>query len=907
VQAGGARNGIARILAGLIVGSLVLASPAAADPSEVGQWSPLVNWPISATHAHLLPSGKVFFFGEFEEGAQAPRIWDPVTDTLTALPPPPHNIFCTGHSYLADGRMLLTGGHVSPHEGLPHTVIFDPFTLSWEHVPDMNDKRWYPTNTTLPNGDVVVVSGETSGAGTSNALPQRWVASTGTWKNLSTALKPLPYYPRMFLAPNGKLFCAGTLRPSFYLDPEGSGTWFQSALSLYGARAYGGAVMMDGKVLIVGGGSPPTNTAELIDLNLPSPAWQYVAPMSVPRRQHNTTLLPDGTVLVLGGSSAGGFNNADGAVFHAEVWNPETNMWKSLASGSAYRGYHSTAVLLPDGRVLSAGGRLVRTAEVFSPPYLFKGPRPSLSVAPDVVTPGTTFFVETPDAAQISKVTLLALSSTTHAFDQNQRLITLPHVQVQGGLSLTAPATNIVAPPGPYMLFLVNAQGVPSVGKIVRVDKVALEGIRVIQLTDEWKYDDSNVDRGTAWLSADYDDSAWPSGPGQLGFGDGDEGTILTRTSPSQPSVYFRKKIQLDSLVTAARLEVLHDDGVQVWINGAPVFSKHVAGGIDFSAYASASTSNEFSRATLSLSPNPFVVGENIITAMVKQVGASSTDLTFALGLEVELLEGPVPDTLALTTPNGGETYYPGSVVTVRWSSSGAVAAVDLAYSLDNGGTWTPIASGVAASLGSHAWTVPAVHATTHQALVRVSKTGGGLSDVSNAPFTITPVMRIRPIVNGDVWKYEDSGLDPGPAWSTLGFNDSAWASGPGQLGYGDGDEQTVLTRTAVSQPSVYFRKKIHLPGAVTFARLRVLFDDGVVVFVNGTQVFSRNVPSVAHGKYASASEENREDTAELPLSPNPFVHGDNVIGVMVKQNGRTSPDLSFDLSLEVDVMPGGH
>jgi Domain of unknown function (DUF1929) len=127
------------------------------------------------------------------------------------------------------------------------------------------------------------------------------------------------------------------------------------------------------------------------------------------------------------------------------------------------------AVLLPDGRVLSAGGRNRNSAEVFSPPYLFKGARPVVSAAPGVVSPGTTFTVTTPDSARVTKVTLIALSSVTHAFDQNQRLLTLPFTRGTGSLTVTAPANNNLAPPGYYQLFVVSETGVPSVGRMVRI------------------------------------------------------------------------------------------------------------------------------------------------------------------------------------------------------------------------------------------------------------------------------------------------------------------------------------------------------------------------------------------------------------------------------------------------------
>lgn len=890
-----------KLAVGMLVASWALWGPSAAaqTPAESGQWGPLMTWPISATHTHMLPTGKVFFFGEFDEGFW-PHLWDPDTGTVTELTPPHYNVFCSGHSFLADGRLLITGGHVDSHVGEPHATIFNPFTSEWEHAPDMNDRRWYPTNTTLPNGDVIVLSGETVDSGATNELPQRFDVASGTWRNLSTAMKDLPYYPRMFVAPNGKLLYVGPGRTSRYLDPEGTGTWFETVNTNFGdSRTYGGAVMFDSKILLVGGGDPPTNTVELLDLNNPTPTWQSMAPMTAARRHHNTTLLPDGTVLVTGGSSAAGFNNSAGAVKYAEVWNPATNTWTPLASGLAFRGYHSTTVLLPDGRVLSAGGRLVRNAQVFSPPYLFKGPRPTIGSAPDVLTPGTRFFVSTPDTG-IQKVTLVAMGSTTHAFDENQRLVTLTFAQSEGGLSVFAPASNIAAPPGPYMLFLVNEQGVPSVAKIVHVEAVRPKGVRVINFSDVWKYDASNVDRGTAWLARDYDDSAWPSGPGQLGYGDEDEGTVITRTSPAQPSVYFRKKFTLDAPITAARLEALHDDGVQVWINGVPVFSKYVAGGVSFSTFASASTSNEYSRATLSLSPNPFVIGENVITVMVKQVSGSSDDMTFALGLEVEKLEGPSANSVHVVSPNGGEFLKAGSTATVSWVCTAEEGTVDLAYSKDMGVTWLPIASGVSASAGSYSWTVPDVR--TSQALVRVSKVGGE-RDESDAPFIINQEVSLQPITFSSEWKYQDNGLDPGASWNQPGFDDSAWRSGAGQLGYGDLDEATVLTRNTPSQTSVYFRKKINIPSMVMSANMRVLFDDGVVVYVNGVQVFSRNVNNTAHLKYATESTENQQETLAVTLTPNPFVVGENTIAVMVKQVGATSPDLSFALSLDVGVM----
>jgi hypothetical protein len=239
-------------------------------------------------------------------------------------------------------------------------------------------------------------------------------------------------------------------------------------------RDYGSGVMYaPGKVLVMGGGDPPTRTAEVINLNDSSPAWRAVGLMKVARRQLNATLLPDGTVLVTGGTSKAGFNTPDdpGSLVHCpEIWNPATEAWTTTTLASSLgipRIYHSTALLLPDGRVLSMGGNNQTTSEIYSPPYLFKGPRPTIAYAPTSVLYGQSFFVQTSDA--IDKVTMLRLSSVTHAFNMSQYISTLSFSQDTGGLNVVAPSADTVAPPGLYMLFILNGSGVPSSAKTVQV------------------------------------------------------------------------------------------------------------------------------------------------------------------------------------------------------------------------------------------------------------------------------------------------------------------------------------------------------------------------------------------------------------------------------------------------------
>jgi galactose oxidase len=448
------------------------AVPTSEPGATTGAWSDPFDWPAVAVHLHQLPNGQVLSWGRMG----APTLWDPssggfVTVASSTL------LFCSGHSFLADGRLLVAGGHLDDERGLPDANIFDPVSNTWSSVQPMHWGRWYPTNTTLPSGDIVTLAGKDQD-GQQVATPEVW--HDGSWNSLTGAARILPFYPRTFVAPNGLIFYAGELPQTAYLDVEGSGKWIPVATSRYGRRDYGTAVMYrPGKVMIVGGSDPPdgapTNTAELIDLNQASPAWQYTGPMNFARRQLNATLLPDGTVLVTGGTSAAGFSNPAGAVHAAELWDPSSSSWKLMASNQVNRVYHSTTILLPDGRLLHAGSGdgkgLPRelNAELYSPPYLFRGPRPVLLSGPDLVGYGQEFPLASDDAAQVVRVTLVRLSSVTHAFDQSQRFIELGIRRVAGGLMVSGPSSGAVAPPGPYLIFLLNRLGVPSVGRAVRV------------------------------------------------------------------------------------------------------------------------------------------------------------------------------------------------------------------------------------------------------------------------------------------------------------------------------------------------------------------------------------------------------------------------------------------------------
>jgi hypothetical protein len=476
-------------------------------PSEAttGEWGPVVPWDIVPLHMSLLPTGKILAWGRFETDGMMgqPRLWNPASGSPAAAPTVANDtmLFCSGHTLMADGRLMVAGGHKADDQGLDVTNIFNPTTETWTPgLPKMAKGRWYPTVTALPDGRLVTVAGrDTVGGGTVVLIPEVWEG--GQWVQLPGASLNLPYYPRDFVAPDGRVFYAGERVMSRWLDVDFSsganrGRWLTGPSHIWPFnREYGSAVMYEpGKILYVGGGgdpawstqdakSPvPTATAEKIDLN-GSPTWQPAGSMSSPRRHLTATILPDGEVLVTGGVSGGGFNDLATAAKTAEIWNPQSNGWTTLASASVPRGYHSVSLLLPDGTVLhgASGDANVPGSngaqayprqtnhEIFSPPYLFKGSRPTIGSAPATVGYGEMFAVSTPYAAQVAEVRWIRLGSVTHAFDASQRANKLSFTADAGSIQVTAPSSPNLAPPGHYLLFILNRNGVPSVGKVVRV------------------------------------------------------------------------------------------------------------------------------------------------------------------------------------------------------------------------------------------------------------------------------------------------------------------------------------------------------------------------------------------------------------------------------------------------------
>lgn len=475
-----ARRGVAAAVAASAV-----APVHAQSPGQVGAWEPPFPLPLIAIHSALLPTGKVLLFSA-EHGVPGIHGWllDPTTLALKNVDPPAQwNPDCAGHSFLRDGRLLVAGGTLSftPLTGSKLAFIFDPWSEQWVQIEDMDGGRWYPTNITVANGRVITMAGLSDVPGTNNPDIEMWDSmSSSNWTLLGQ--KALPYYPLLHLMPSGLVFMAGPSALTETYNPA-TNSWAAVDTTNFPGRYEACSVLLPPtltRVMLIGGyngsmSGQPTNSAEIIDLANPSPQWSTTAHMAFPRMEHNAVILPNGKVLVVGGRSD---NDATPTpVLTPELFDPATSTWSTVAPHAIPRRYHSTSILLPDGRVLAAGGDFQPTGEIYSPAYLFNGPRPTIGSSPAAIAYGTSFPIEFTGTTSTHSAVLVSLSAVTHSNNMTQRCVSLGAIPSSGGNALLmAPANGAAAPPGYYMLFVVSSAGVPSVAKMVRVGAVAPYG-----------------------------------------------------------------------------------------------------------------------------------------------------------------------------------------------------------------------------------------------------------------------------------------------------------------------------------------------------------------------------------------------------------------------------------------------
>lgn len=442
----------------------------------------------------------------------------------------PVNLFCSGHCLMPDGNLLAVGGHWSDGYGVEQACIFDYEAEKWISQPVMANGRWYPSVAGLPDGRVLCVSGSYTDANNPNvnSIPQIFSMGGSTssaasvsapiaaWTEVQETCRQglvLELYPRLHIDPhNGQVFMTGPKPGSWYLGiKKGAeahlgdvkteqgvvGTWTRAGTSRAGGvREYACSVMYaSGKIMYIGGGAQNDDTVagratEFIDLNQRPPTWEKkTVDLNYRRKQFNATILPDGAVLVTGGTSRG-FNDLDtkSIVRRAELMDPSAKerQWVEMAEEAKSRCYHSTALLLPCGRVLSAGGgeyggcnadECHSDAQLFEPPYLFQGPRPTITSNPsDIkIEYRKEFLVNVGSGDSVGRVNLVRLGSVTHCNNFSQQLVSLDILGIDGPIiTVKAPDSPNIAPPGYYMLFVLNRSKVPSVGSIVHIAPIPM-------------------------------------------------------------------------------------------------------------------------------------------------------------------------------------------------------------------------------------------------------------------------------------------------------------------------------------------------------------------------------------------------------------------------------------------------
>lgn len=486
----------------LLFGYLSKASAQIGGPNGSGQWSGIIQMPIVPVAAANLPDGKVLTWSAYDRfafggnrGKTYTAIFDPATNTSQELlvSNTQHDMFCPGTSTLPDGKIIVTGGSSSNK-----TSIYDPFTQQWVSGAAMVKPRGYHSMVTLSNGSVFTIGGSWSG-GAGNKHGE--IYENGSWRLLNGvpvnvildgATDPAGVvkndnFPWLWPAPNGKIFHAGPSEKMHWIDANGNGSYSNAGARGDDAFAYAGTTVMydAGKILKTGGaasygdGRAASGTTYIIDITGNQAQVEKVQNLAYPRNKHNTVVLPNGEILAIGGLGVAREFSDQQSRLIPEIFNPTTKSWRSLAPMQVPRNYHSIALLLPDGRVMAGGGGLCGgctvnhpDVEIFSPPYLFNAngslaSRPTITNNPSQFANSNTEIVTTNSA--ISSFSLIRYNVATHSTNNDQRRVGISSTALGNNrYELNIPDVNTL-PPGYYMLFAMNANGTPSVAKVIQV------------------------------------------------------------------------------------------------------------------------------------------------------------------------------------------------------------------------------------------------------------------------------------------------------------------------------------------------------------------------------------------------------------------------------------------------------
>lgn len=481
------------------------------DGKDSGFWTTLTPSPIFAVHSAVLKSGKVILWsGHAELGAgygTVTALYDPVTDSYSTVPFTDNDdLFCAGHTFLPDGKLIAGGG--ANVGQVDSTHIFDPITEAWTHLPSgtMNQPRWYPTMVAMSDGRTAILSGTSNTGTVSDMEVIDLTAVTPTWQVVSGGAKSFSgLYPGFHWLPSGDMFFTRTGWNShalatndvthFTFSGAASGTWTDYAPMNYPDRKEGASVILiddtgatpTTKVFVAGGRtstSPAMKHCEIIDITNPAttPGWQLTADMANDRIGIGAIILPNGQIMVVGGrQTSGRFDSSPIFVYEGEIYNPATDSWSITPPMSYGRQYHSSVVLLPDARIFASGGVDAslgwgmagnqQTSESYTPEYLTLGSRPTInSGTATSTTYGSAVSVLTPNASDIGSVCLIAPGAVTHHTDTNQRYIKIGFsITSPSEISIDIPSSVDVAPPACYMLFILDNAGIPSEAHFIQI------------------------------------------------------------------------------------------------------------------------------------------------------------------------------------------------------------------------------------------------------------------------------------------------------------------------------------------------------------------------------------------------------------------------------------------------------
>jgi len=497
-----------------------LPEPTEQPSGAAGVWQrDLHDSKVVGIHAALLHTGRVLFFSHgnprvSSSGEPTVEVGSAVLEASTgevSQQQLDNGVICSGHTFLADGRLLACGSE-RRREGVHAIRVFTPAGTGgdWRHVGELEEARWYPTCTRLHDGRILIVGGhkwfrDGNEVNTTFEVfdpnqPTRDRRSIPFLEHNSSGL-----FPVVFVLPSGKLLVHAGTETSFLdlHDFSFDTTTLQAAdRPDRNSRTYdvqGTAVVLPlvpdstpayrARVMLIGGGGPQvtartmaTKSCEILDLGESPPAWKLAEPMANERVMPDSVLLPDGTVLVTNGSFTGKADCGANPVLAAELYDPVSEKWTTLNPMKIPRLYHSVALLLPDGRVLTAGtdsvwhqaryNKAKLWVETFSPPYLDRGPRPIIQNAPGEISYNTKFEINAALAQGIKSVALISPGSVTHSFNSSQRYVGLSIIQSSvSSLSVMSPPDPFVAPPGYYMLFIVNEDGVPCISRFIKLEQ----------------------------------------------------------------------------------------------------------------------------------------------------------------------------------------------------------------------------------------------------------------------------------------------------------------------------------------------------------------------------------------------------------------------------------------------------